>query len=76
MLQLWGRMGNPVHGCRSIAMQHRGMWCCVQVWRHNWHQLASVYALARNVLRVTRILMWLLLCILRWNLMQPFHMIK
>lgn len=48
----------------------------MQVWRHNWRQLLSVYALARNVLRITRILIWLLLCILRWNLMQPFHMIK
>ena len=60
----------------STVLCHRLMEGVAQVWRHNWQQLLSVYALARNVLRVTRILMWLVLSILRWNLFQPFHMIK
>ena len=48
----------------------------LQVYRRNWEEVLSVHGVARNVLRMARIITWLLLCILHWNLFHPFHMIK
>ena len=48
----------------------------VQVMKHNWHKVFNVYGLLRYTLRVIRIMTWLLLCIVRRNLFQPFYMIK
>ncbi|CAK0784339.1 hypothetical protein CVIRNUC_007543 [Coccomyxa viridis] len=47
-----------------------------EVMKHNWHKVFNVYGLLRYTLRVVRIMTWLLLCIVRRNLFQPFYMIN
>lgn len=48
----------------------------VQVAKHQWEKVFNVYGLLRYLLRIIRILTWLLLSIGRRNLFQPFYMIK
>ena len=48
----------------------------LQVATHHWQKVFNVYGLLRYAVRIIRILTWLLLCIVRRNIFQPFYMIK